>query len=127
MRRLRTELLAAARPAHAFSDAAVLQLDIAHLPTTAGDAAQREAQSLESFREQADPDRLPAHAERFLTVAQWAVARQVLRFLGDDEQSQRIRFTTLLASATGMRISELVNARVGRIEAQLAGHKARGT
>ena len=45
----------------------------------------------------------------------------MLRSLGDDERSQRIRFTTLLAYATGMRISELVDARVGRIKAQLTG------
>ena len=74
-----------------------------------------------SAASEADPDRLPADAERFLTVAQWAVVRQVLRSLGDDQRSQRIRFTTLLAYATGMRISELVDARVGRIKAQLAG------
>lgn len=72
-----------------------------------------------SAASEVDPDRLPGDANRFLTTAQWTVVRQVLKGLPDEERSLRTRFAVLLGYATGLRISELVDARVGRLKAHL--------
>ncbi|MGE0315925.1 MAG: phage integrase family protein [Lautropia sp.] len=65
------------------------------------------------------PDVLPLDRGRYLSTGQWAVVREVLATLGTDERAQRVRFAISLAYGTGLRISELVDARVGRLSATL--------
>lgn len=67
----------------------------------------------------ADLDRLPTSAKRYLDQAQWGLVRSLLRELGDDERACRARFVVLFAYTTGLRISELVDSRIGRLQAEL--------
>ena len=69
---------------------------------------------------EADPDRLPDERGRFLTQAQWAVLRSVLPGAGGDEADLRARFAVVLAYTTGLRRSELADARVGRLKVELS-------
>lgn len=68
---------------------------------------------------EADPDRLVAETSRWLTHGQWAVMRSVLPALGSDEIGLRMRLTIVLAYTTGLRLSELIDARIGRLECRV--------
>lgn len=67
----------------------------------------------------ADADQLPLDADRYFTLAQWSVVRRTLKALPDDERGARQRFLVSLAYATGLRQAELVDARIGRLKAEL--------
>ena len=69
---------------------------------------------------EASPDVLPAEHSRYLTTGQWAVMRSVLPSLGSDEAGLRARLLVLLGYTTGLRCSELVDARIGRLQARVA-------
>ena len=62
-------------------------------------------------------------AERHLTLAQWRLVQRHLASLHPNEQSARLRFAVLLAYATGLRASELVDARTGRIQRRAVGEE----
>lgn len=55
LRRLRTELLAAARRAHAFGDIRLLRLQLEQLPVTVRERAAPAGPSLEAYRAEVDP------------------------------------------------------------------------
>ncbi len=60
----------------------------------------------------ASPDIELTHA---LTRGQWAFLMEYLARLPDDDRTARLRFVLPFAYATGLRLSELVDARTGRL------------
>lgn len=52
---------------------------------------------------------------RALTRGQWAFLMEYLAGLPDNERNARLRFVLPFAYATGLRLSELVDARIGRL------------
>jgi len=51
---------------------------------------------------------------RVLSVAQWNYLTDYLNAMSEDERTSRLRFVLTFAHATGMRLSELVDAKTGR-------------
>ena len=66
------------------------------------------------------PDLELTHA---LTRAQWAYVVQHLDTLAPGEATRRLRFVLLFAYATGLRLSELVDARCGRLYCMALKHE----